>query len=103
MPLVETAFIHLCDTDAMDMTPPIVDAVGDGRRLAGRVPVLKVGGPEVPDAFPNQLYPDALLRLNVNAGVRLAVATLVVNNGERLPALKLVTVPLPPAGGLASV
>jgi hypothetical protein len=35
-------------------------------------------------------------RLKVSDGVVLAVATLVVNSGERLPALKVVTVPPPP-------
>jgi hypothetical protein len=33
---------------------------------------------------------------NVKAGVVVPVATLVVNRGDRLPDVKLVTVPLPP-------
>lgn len=71
-----------------------------------RVPVLVPGiprtgavvnaGPAEPVVlFPNTVPPPALLRVNVRAGVVVAVATDVVNNGLRLPALKLVTVPKP--------
>ena len=36
-----------------------------------------------------------MVRAKLKAGVVVAVATEVVNNGESVPALKLVTVPLP--------
>jgi hypothetical protein len=48
------------------------------------------------DIFPNNVKPGALFREKDKAGVVVALATLDENNGERLPALKLVTVPLPP-------
>jgi hypothetical protein len=47
--------------------------------------------------FPNNVPPPALLRANVSAGVVVAVATLVVNNGDRFPAENVVTVPEFPA------
>lgn len=51
-------------------------------------------GPAAPVVlFPNTVPPAALLRENVRAGVDVAVATEVVNNGERPPALNEVTVP----------
>lgn len=43
--------------------------------------------------MPNTVPAPALLNEKVSAGVDVEVATLVVNSGERLPALKLVTVP----------
>jgi hypothetical protein len=46
-------------------------------------------------ALPNTVPPAALLKLNVSAGVVVAVATEVVNRGLRVPALKDVTVPEP--------
>ena len=40
----------------------------------------------------------SLTAANVSAGVVVAVATLVVNKGDRFPALNVVTVPAPPVG-----
>lgn len=57
---------------------------------------LNIGGPTVL-LRPNQVSALAFERANESAGVVVAVPTLVVNNGERLPALKLVTVPVPAA------
>jgi len=54
------------------------------------------GALELELLFPNTVPPAAFDRLNVSAGVVVAVATLVVNSGDRFPALKLVTVPEPP-------
>jgi hypothetical protein len=45
---------------------------------------------------PNKVNAAVLVKLKVRAGVVVGVATLVVKSGERFPALKLVTVPLPP-------
>ena len=50
--------------------------------------------------FPNSVFAAALVSENVSAGVVVAVATLVVNSGVKVPALKLVTVPLPDAVAL---
>jgi len=62
-------------------------------------PVVHVGiatadGPaEPPVAFINKESAAKLLSVNVNAGVVEAFATLLVNSGERFPALNVVTVP----------
>jgi len=57
---------------------------------------VKVGGADPEVAFPNRVFAATLLNEKLRAGVLVAVATLVVNRGERLPALKLVTEPEPP-------
>src|SRR5580658_9545066 len=58
------------------------------------------GAPAPPDAGPASTeFCAALVNTNVSAGVVVAGATEVVNNGDRLPALKLVTVPPPPLEG----
>jgi hypothetical protein len=49
-----------------------------------------------PVKFAKIVFAAALVRLKLSAGVVVAVATEVVNRGERFPALKPVTVPLPP-------
>ena len=46
--------------------------------------------------FPNTVPAAAFERVKVKAGVVVAVATLVVKRGDRLPELKLVTVPKVP-------
>ncbi len=46
-------------------------------------------------AFPNTVNAAALDREKESAGVVVAVATLVVKRGESVPALKVVTVPVP--------
>ena len=51
------------------------------------------GPAALPVALPRTVPAAALLSANVRAGVVVAVATEVVNNGERLPALNDVTVP----------
>ena len=45
--------------------------------------------------LPKAVLAAALEREKLKAGVEAAVATLVVNRGERVPAEKLVTVPPP--------
>ena len=57
---------------------------------------LNVGEADPLVKFPNTLFAAALVRENVSAGVVVAVATEVVKSGERVPALKDVTVPEPP-------
>jgi hypothetical protein len=58
--------------------------------------VWKEGAPAPPDAGPaNTEFCAALESEKDRAGVVVAVATLVVNSGDRLPAEKLVTVPVP--------
>jgi hypothetical protein len=44
--------------------------------------------------FPRKVWAAAVLNEKESAGVLVAVATLVVNNGDSAPALKLVTVPV---------
>ena len=46
--------------------------------------------------LPNMVLAAALVKLKLRAGVLFDVATAVVNNGLRVPAVKLVTVPEPP-------
>ena len=46
--------------------------------------------------FPNQVFAAAVESVNESAGVVVGVATAVVNNGDKVPALKDVTVPVPP-------
>lgn len=46
-----------------------------------------------PVSFPKNLFAATVERENVSAGVVVAVATLVVNNGDSVPAEKVVTVP----------
>lgn len=60
--------------------------------------VWKLGAAAPPDGGPaNTEFCAALDKVKVSAGVVVAVATEVVNNGERVPALKVVTVPVLPA------
>jgi hypothetical protein len=54
---------------------------------------LKLGPALLPVKFPKTVFAAALLKLKVNAGVVVAVATEVVNSGERVPAENDVTVP----------
>lgn len=51
------------------------------------------GAPDELVAFPKTVPAPALLSAKDKAGVEVAVATLVVNIGERFPELKLVTLP----------
>lgn len=61
-----------------------------------RVGTKKAGGAvEALLLFPKTLLAAALFRVKVRAGVVVAVATAVVNSGDRLPAEKDVTVPMP--------
>jgi hypothetical protein len=46
--------------------------------------------------LPKSVVPAAFDRMKLSAGVVVAVATDVVNSGERVPAENVVTVPLPP-------
>jgi hypothetical protein len=59
---------------------------------------LNVGATVEPVKLPKTVLAAAVERENVKAGVVVAVATEVVNRGDRASALKLVTVPLPPLG-----
>jgi hypothetical protein len=57
--------------------------------------VLNAGAADEPVALPNHEVAAAFVKRKVSAGVVLDVATEVVNNGESVPAVKLVTVPEP--------
>lgn len=58
--------------------------------------VLYAGAAVEPVALPRIVCAAAVERMNVKAGVVVAVATLVVKRGERVPAENEVTVPPPP-------
>ena len=68
------------------------------KREAGNYNKVLIGkGAPVPATTrPKTWYWLQFDRLNDNAGVVVGVATPVVNNGDKLPAEKLVTVPSPP-------
>jgi hypothetical protein len=55
-----------------------------------------LGAADPPVKLPSILSALKLDKEKVRAGVVVAVATDVVNRGDSAPALKLVTVPLPP-------
>ena len=59
-----------------------------------------VGAPVAPFGPAKTLFAAWLVKLNERVGVVVAVATLVLNSGERLPELKLVTVPVPDPGNV---
>ena len=55
-----------------------------------------VGAPAPPTAGPAKTaFCAAFVKMKLRAGVLVAVATLVVNSGARVPAEKVVTVPSP--------
>lgn len=56
----------------------------------------QLGMAALPELFPSMVLAGAWEKVKESAGVVLAVATLVVKSGERLPEEKLVTVPDPP-------
>jgi hypothetical protein len=58
-----------------------------------RVGLLNEGAAEEPVKFPKNVWAAALESVNVKAGVVVAVATDVVNNGLNVPAENVVTVP----------
>ena len=49
----------------------------------------------MPFAFPKYVFSSAVESENESAGVVVAFDTDVVNNGDKLPALNVVTVPVP--------
>ena len=55
---------------------------------------LNVGLPLDPSGLANTLFCVCDTCENVNAGVVVVVASLVVNSGDKSPALKFVTVPV---------
>jgi hypothetical protein len=57
---------------------------------------LNVGPDEELVRLPSRVLAPALDRVKVSAGVVVGVATEVVNNGDRLPAVNVVTPPPPP-------
>ena len=57
---------------------------------------MKAGAAAPDVGFPNTVYAPAFDSVKLNAGVVVAVATEVVNSGDKLPDEKLVTVPPPP-------
>lgn len=64
----------------------------------------KVGAEAAPVVGPaKNTLADCVLSENERAGVVDAVATLVVNSGERFPDENVVTVPLPPPLGLLAI
>jgi hypothetical protein len=76
--------------------PYIVRVEVEDWPVAPRTSDVENDGPAaLPVALPNTVPAAALDREKVSAGVVVAVATDVVNRGDRLPALKEVTVPLP--------
>src|SRR2546429_8343383 len=58
--------------------------------------VAYAGAAGLPVLLPKNVCAAALDNAKLSAGVVVGVATLVVKIGERLPAEKLVTVPVPP-------
>lgn len=72
--------------------------VGDVAATGEPVPVVavKLGAAVDPVKFPNAVFAATLESVNVKAGVVVAVATDVVNNGDRFPEENDVTVPAPP-------
>jgi hypothetical protein len=69
----------------------------DNTGMSAATSARYVGAPDPPLAGPaSTSFCPALERENVSAGVVVGLATDVVNNGLRFPALKLETVPLPP-------
>ena len=82
-------------TGRIPVTPPFaVDAKLIGGTIAETMEQNE-GAADEPVQFAKTVSAPALERANVNAGVVVAVATLVVNSGERFPALKVVTLPVP--------
>src|SRR5882724_10576082 len=91
---------------------PSVNEVDRSREVVGLPPKVRVtlvssvlvsdpaavndGAVPPPVALPKYVFAPAFDRTNPNAGVVVGVETVVVNNGERAPAEKLVTVPPPP-------
>ena len=59
-----------------------------------RVGLLNEGAAEDPVKLPKNVWAAALERVNVKAGVVVAVATDVVNSGLNVPAENVVTVPV---------
>ena len=60
--------------------------------------VLNTGAPADPFNPAKNVLADCDVNVNDKAGVVVGVPTDVVNKGDKLPDVKLVTVPLPPAG-----
>lgn len=88
------------DPRAIDAPPPngevvpIVIAPSPGRSFA--VIAAYPGAPLVPVLFPKKLWGEAFVSTKDNDGVVPAFVTVVVKIGDKFPALKFVTVPLPP-------
>jgi hypothetical protein len=62
--------------------------------------VLKVGAAGMPDVGPaKNVCAVCVFNVKLNDGVVVGFETEVVNSGERVPALKVVTVPEPPPDG----
>ena len=75
--------------------PPVsVPAAAGITGMSAATRARNVGAPVEPFGPANTVFAAALLSVKLKAGVVLAVVTLVVNSGDRVPALKLVTVPL---------
>jgi len=84
--------------------PPLTITVMDATLLgiSAVTSALNVGLAALPVVGPAQTeFANCVLRLNVRAGVAVAVATLVVAIESRAPQLKLVTVPVP--AGISAV
>ena len=84
-------------TGRLPVTPPRAD---DARLAAGTsddTSARNVGATAPPVAGPANTVPAVCVdNVNDSAGVLVGALTLVVNSGERFPALKVVTVPPPP-------
>ena len=85
---------HVCGAGFQDLIPPSALVVGVGKSLP--LKVRNVGAAVPPALLPaKNVFWVTAFSVKLSAGVEAAVATLVVNKGERSPALKVVTVPVP--------
>ena len=87
--------------DSVGVVPPVVARgavvdileMYDREGISAATKALYVGAPAPPLGPASTVLAAALANAKLKAGVVVGVATDVVNNGDRLPALKLVTVP----------
>lgn len=95
VPVEVTGEPEIEKVDAGSASATLVTATPD-TSAATSVPHVGVAAP--PEVGPRKnVLADCVFNANVKAGVVVAVATLVVNSGDRLPALNEVTLPAPTA------
>src|SRR5690606_26515838 len=95
---VHPAVIETDFNNAVEGVPPRVNVTFVSSVLVRAPAELKEGVVELPVELPNQVLDPALDNAKLKDGVVVLFDTEVVNNGDKLPALKLVTVPVPPPG-----